>query len=93
MGEVSFRSVNFWIQRENAKIRARNEKRRKFQRALEASLQSGTVGTKIAAARKLKSQLKQLDQEKIVYDTRQTADDLQQEKQQDLLDDFDQRLL
>lgn len=84
---------NFWIQRENAKIRARNEKRRKFQRALEASLQSGTVGTKIAAARKLKSQLKQLDQEKIVYDTRQTADDLQQEKQQDLLDDFDQRLL
>mmetsp|Transcript_25894 Transcript_25894/g.61429 ORF Transcript_25894/g.61429 Transcript_25894/m.61429 type:complete len:492 (-) Transcript_25894:1233-2708(-) len=81
---------NLWISSENAKIQKRNDARKKWrERALQPSQ---TIIRKLKAARKFATNRKLLTEQDIVYDTKQTATDLQQDRNKNDLDEFDKLL-
>jgi hypothetical protein len=84
---------NFLINQQNNQIRQRNLIRRKWRTALESSLQSGEIGRKIAAARKMGTDLKKLGAaEDVVFDTRKPMEEIQRNRENSALDDFDRKL-
>jgi hypothetical protein len=81
---------NLWITSQNAQIQKRNEARKKWR---ERALQPGaTIIRKLKAASKFATNRKLLSKEDIVYDTKQTASDIQQLKEKIDLDEFDKLL-
>ncbi|KAG7373337.1 hypothetical protein IV203_034061 [Nitzschia inconspicua] len=81
---------NFWISVQNSKIEQRNNARRKWR---EKALQpSKDVIRKLKAATKFALNRKLLKGEDIVYDTKQSANDIQQIKSKMDLEEFDKLL-
>eukprot|EP00529_Nitzschia_sp_RCC80_P001050 CAMPEP_0113500240 /NCGR_PEP_ID=MMETSP0014_2-20120614/32202_1 /TAXON_ID=2857 /ORGANISM="Nitzschia sp." /LENGTH=544 /DNA_ID=CAMNT_0000394521 /DNA_START=713 /DNA_END=2347 /DNA_ORIENTATION=+ /assembly_acc=CAM_ASM_000159 len=81
---------NLWISSENDKIQKRNDARKKWrERALQPSQ---TIIRKLKAARKFATNRKLLTEQDIVYDTKQTAADLQRDRNKNDLDEFDKLL-
>jgi hypothetical protein len=81
---------NFWISNQNSKIQQRNQARRKWR---ERALQPGKdIIRKLKAATKFAQNPKFLRGEDIVYDTKQSASDVQQVKNQMDLQEFDKLL-
>jgi hypothetical protein len=81
---------NFWISAQNAQIQQRNKARRKWR---ELALKPGqAIIRKLKAATKFAQNRKLLKEVDIVYDTKQTASDLMQERVKADLDEFDKLL-
>ena len=85
---------NFWIKQENEKIRQRNKIRSNWKTALASAIRNSPVQKKIAAAKKMGSQIKQIGTSKddIVYDTSSTMEENKQKKDKSELEEFDRLL-
>lgn len=84
---------NFWIRQQNVKIQNRNNIRQSWKNALATSLQSSaTFRKKLAAAKKMQTRLEQVGYKDIVFDTAQSMEEIQKDKVQRALDDFDSKL-
>lgn len=83
---------NFWIQRENEKIRKRNKTRRKWQTALAAA--PGKIRRKLQSAAKFRTKLRRLGtgREDIVYDSSEPFEESALKKEQESLKEFDKLL-
>lgn len=81
---------NFWISAQNAQIQQRNKNRKKWREL--ALKPGGTIVRKLKAAAKFATNRKLLKEQDIVYDTRQTAMDIQKIKEKTDLDEFDKFL-
>lgn len=81
---------NFWISAQNAQIQQRNKNRKKWREL--ALKPGGTIVRKLKAAAKFATNRKLLKEQDIVYDTRQTAMDIQKIKEKTDLDEFDKLL-
>lgn len=81
---------NFWISTQNARIQQRNKARKKWR---ERALQPGkTIIRKLKAAAKFAQNRKLLKGEDIVYDTKQSASEVQKVKDNMDLEEFDKLL-
>jgi hypothetical protein len=81
---------NFWIKGQNAAIQKRNSNRRKWRTAL--SDRSGNVGRKLKAAARFATGRKQIKADNVIYDTKQSVQDLKVEKSKSEMDEFDKLL-
>lgn len=83
---------NFLIQRENAKIKARNAARKSWKAVLERK--AGSVKRKLAAAARFGKRMKQLGSggRDIVFDTSKDFDDMKKVKERADMKDFDKLL-
>ncbi|EED89451.1 hypothetical protein THAPSDRAFT_263883 [Thalassiosira pseudonana CCMP1335] len=83
---------NFWIQRENDKIRRRNEVRKSWKAVLEEK--AGSVKRKLMAAARMGKKVKQLGTEgrDIVFDTKKEMAEIEEVKQRDAMSEFDKLL-
>ena len=83
---------NFWIQRQNAKIRERNEARRSWKAVLEQK--AGSVKRKVLAAASFGKRMKQLGSggRDIVFDTRNDFEEVEMAKEKDSMKEFDELL-
>jgi hypothetical protein len=83
---------NFWIQRENDKIRRRNEVRKSWKAVLEEK--AGSVKRKLMAAARMGKKVKQLGTEgrDIVFDTKKEMAEIEEVKQRDAMGEFDKLL-
>jgi hypothetical protein len=81
---------NFWISNQNSKIQKRNQARRKWR---ERALKPGKeIIRKLKAAAKFAQNPKLLRGEDFVYNTQQSANEIQQVKNQKDFEDFDKLL-
>ncbi|KAL3916745.1 MAG: hypothetical protein SGILL_005037, partial [Bacillariaceae sp.] len=81
---------NVWISSQNAKIEQRNKARRKWR---ERALKPGkAIIRKLKAATKFAQNKKLIKGEDVVYDTKQTSNELQQKKTEMDLEEFDKLL-
>ena len=86
---------NLWIQRENEKIRQRNQRRKGWKMALEKALSGNSrIAQKLKAASKLQSRVRQIgaNREDIVFDTSDSMEDIQSKKSSAALEEFDRLL-
>jgi hypothetical protein len=86
---------SFWIKSQNAQIQGRNRVRTQWKSALgAASRGSGRLGTKLKAATKMGTRLRQLGAQEgdIIFDTSKPIEDIQQKKNQESLEEFDKLL-
>lgn len=81
---------NFWISSQNAKIKQRNQARRKWRERLRSK--AGNVGRKLRAAVQFGKNKKQLKSDDVIFDTKMEASDIEVAKNQKDLDDFDKLL-
>jgi len=83
---------NFWIQRQNAKIEARNEARRSWKEVVEQK--TGSIKRKLAAAARFGKRMRQLGTggKDIVFDTSKEFVEVESKKERDAMDDFDKML-
>ena len=84
---------SFWIKMENEKIRRRNQTRRKWKDMLDNNV-FGNLGRKLKAARQMGTKMKRLgaSQEDIIFDTKQSMQQVEKVKSQRALDEFDKLL-
>ena len=81
---------NFWIQRENSKIKQRNEARKSWKAVLEQK--AGSVKRKLSAAARFSKKLRQLGAgggRDIVFDTSKDLSEIDKVKERDAMRDFD----
>jgi len=84
---------NFWIQRENSKIKQRNEARKSWKSVLEQK--AGSVKRKLAAAARFSKRMRQLGaggSRDIVFDTSKDLFEMDKVKEKTAMDDFDKML-
>ena len=81
---------NFWIKSENNKIEARNRARRKWSERLKSK--AGNITRKLKSAAKFATNRKQLKSDDIIYDTKESAVEMEKSKNQKDLDEFDKLL-
>lgn len=83
----------FWIRSENEKIQRRNEVRRLWRDVLRSKA-VGKLARKLKAARQMGTKMKQLgtSEDEIVFDTRQSMEDIEKMRQQTALEEFDKLL-
>jgi hypothetical protein len=86
---------NFWIGQANAKIQKRNEDRLGWRDRLAKMLPKSPLASKLKAAQDYQKDIKRLGASKndIIFDTRQSMEQIQAQKEKSELDDFDKRLL
>lgn len=84
---------SFWIRSENEKIQRRNKVRRLWRDVLQSSAVD-KVARKLKAARQMGTKMKQLgaSEDDIVFDTRQSMEDIEKIRQQSALEEFDKLL-
>lgn len=84
---------SLWIKAENEKIRRRNKTRRLWKAMLEQNV-FGQLGRKLKAAQKMGGSMKLLgdSQDEIIFDTKQSFDEIEFAKQKSELDAFDKLL-
>jgi hypothetical protein len=84
---------SFWIRSENEKIQRRNKVRRLWRDVLQSNA-VGKLAGKLKAAKQMGTKMKQLgaSQEDIVFDTRQSMEDIEKVRQRSALEEFDQLL-
>ena len=92
---VSFNVIplvrKFWIGKQNAEIQQRNKARRQWRDLLKTK--AGNVRLKLASAAKFRTQRKQLKSQDMIFDTEKTtSQDLQVQRNQDDLADFEKLL-
>lgn len=81
---------SFWVKAQNEQIQKRNKLKSDWKAALANALLTGKIGEKIEEAKKKSIQMKQLGgKDDIVFDTRETIEDLGKKKSQEELDEFD----
>jgi hypothetical protein len=84
---------NFWIQQQNARIQSRNAKRRQWSSFLQRATKSNpSIRRKLQAASSFAPRVEQVGKD-IVYETARPIDELERQKQQQALGDFDKLLL
>lgn len=85
---------NFWIGRENGKIRQRNKARRSWKTRLASAASSDRIGRKLQAAKKLGMKIRQLgaSAKDIIFDTKKPIESLSKEKDDRALAEFDKEL-
>jgi hypothetical protein len=83
---------NFWLQRENEKIRQRNERRKSWKELLEEK--AGSIKRKLMAASRMGKRLKQLGSggKDIVFDTRKDFAEVEAAKEAEAMNEFDRQL-
>lgn len=82
---------NFWISRQNQKIQARNQARRKWWTKLKTK--KGNISRKLRAALNFATNRKQLSSNDVIFDTKTTStSDLGVQRQQQDMDEFDKLL-
>lgn len=83
---------NFWIQQQNAQIQSRNAKRRQWARFLQrAKTSNPSIRRKLQAASSFAPRVERVGKD-IVYETARPIDELERQKQQQALGDFDKLL-
>lgn len=84
---------SFWIKVQNEKIRRRNKKRRLWKEMLEKNVFT-QLGRKLKAAKKMGTKMKRLgaNEDEIIFDTKQSMQEIEKVKQQNALDEFDKLL-
>jgi hypothetical protein len=83
---------NLWIQQQNAQIQARNKKRRQWANFLQqASSTNPDIRRKLRAASSYGSLMQKAGKD-IVYDTSRPSEDVDKDRQQKALKDFDKLL-
>jgi hypothetical protein len=84
---------SLWIKTENEKIRRRNETRRKWKDLLDRNV-FGNLGRKLKAARQMGTKMKRLgtSEEEIIFDTKQSMEQMEKVKAERALDEFDKLL-
>jgi len=84
---------SFWIKAENEKIRRRNKTRRMWKEMLDNNVFT-YLGRKLKAAKKMGTEMKRLGagQDEIIFDTKQSIQEVEKVKQQSALDEFDKLL-
>jgi hypothetical protein len=84
---------SFWIRSKNDSIQRRNKARRLWRDVLQSNA-AGKLARKLKAARKMGIKLKQLgaSEDDIVFDTRQSMEDIEKTRQKSALEEFDQLL-
>jgi len=87
---------NFWIQRENDKIRQRNATRRKWRTVLGSVGQNArtSLGRKVQSATRWRKKVRQLGAsgDEIVYDTSKPIEEVELKKEEEALSEFDKLL-
>jgi hypothetical protein len=87
---------NLYIKQENAKIQQRNKRRAQWKAALESAAGNARsrIGSKLLAARRFGRKLQQLGSSPndVVFDTRQSVDEMEQQRELEALKQFDQLL-
>jgi hypothetical protein len=84
---------NFWIQKKNDEIRKRNKTRRSWQTALASAAGSSRIGSKLKAAANMGTKVKRVGgSNDIIFDTSQPIEDMEKNKQQLAMEDFDKLL-
>lgn len=86
---------NFWIKRQNEKIRKRNKIRKDWKLALANAIESNTaIKKKISGAKRMGITLKQVgaSRDDIVFDTKDSFEDVMGQKGRTDLDEFDKLL-
>lgn len=81
---------NFWIKSKNKEIDERNRARRKWSERLKSK--AGDIGRKLRSASKFATNRKQLNANDVIYDTKESAAEMEKSKIQKDLDDFDKLL-
>ena len=81
---------NFWINSENKKIEERNRARRKWSERLKSK--AGSISRKLRSAANFATNRKQLKSDDVIYDTKESASEMAQGKNQKDLDAFDKLL-
>ncbi|CAJ1970291.1 unnamed protein product [Cylindrotheca closterium] len=81
---------NFWIKSENKKIGERNRARRKWNERLKSK--AGNIGRKLKSAAKFATNRRQLNANDVIFDTKESAAEMEKSKNQLDLDDFDKLL-
>lgn len=84
---------SFWVKAENEKIRRRNKTRQLWKEMLDNNVFT-QLGRKLRAAKKMGTNMKQLGagQDEIIFDTKQSAQEIEKVRQQSALDEFDKIL-
>jgi hypothetical protein len=84
---------SFWIRSENEKIQRRNKARRLWRDVLQSNA-VGKLALKLKAARQMGTKMKWLgaSEDEIVFDTKQSMEDIEKTRQRSALEEFDQLL-
>ena len=84
---------SLWIKVENEKIQRRNKTRRMWKEMLDKNVFT-QLGRKLKAARKMGTEMKQLgaSPDEIIFDTKQSMEEIDYAKQKNELDEFDKLL-
>lgn len=84
---------NLYIKSQNNAIQLRNERRRSWQRAMSNAITSNTrISQKLKSAQRFQSKVKKISASEVVYDTKQSIEDMKKEKDDMSLSDFDKLL-
>ena len=83
-----------WISQQNEKIRQRNKVRRDWKTTLAAAIDNGKLGKKLKSCKSMRRDVKKLGtDDRIVYDTKNSMEELKSLKDADRLKEFDKKLL
>jgi hypothetical protein len=84
---------NVYIKSQNNAIRTRNERRRSWRTAMAGAISSSNrIAEKLKSAQQFQTKMRKINSSDVVYDTKQSTDDIKQGKDKRALADFDNLL-